>query len=620
MTKLISRKDNSKIIYLIVAICLFSGGVYIFLPFLADDSLITLRYAKRFVDLGELTWTAGKEVEGYTNLLWLLVCAGFYALNIDLITAARLIGVVSVIGVLVALYKYSANKSTAAFALGILFLALSTPMQAWAIGGLEQPLYAVLLAWGLYFFFRYREEGTDRPGLLLISSFLFGLMVLTRPDGPLFPFVIVFVSLLYDFFSARKISFAYLWLLLFPVLFGGLHMLFRFYYYGDWVPNTAYVKIHFSADRLWSGIEYLGAGILNQFPFSLIIFLILVLALKSRLWSFKLFILSALLLAWGSYLALIGGDIFSAFRHFLVLNVISAYILVDFSYLLFDKIKAQVSPAVYLPALCIFFVLHQHFTPIISAPVKKARRENWEWRGKEVGEFLKAHFGKAEPSLAVTAAGCLPYWSELNAIDLLGLNDYELPRKYPRNTDINYVGHDLGSPLFLYDKKPDLICFYIGMEEGGVFAYRNIEKDSLFQQLYYQAVFEIPSKVDEFYKLYDQSVIYFLKDSKALGIKAQDGFVSIPPAYFSSRESPAFEDKQGALVCNILPGEEHLFHVSLENTALVRPHGGITKEGLQYSIEQEGLLQRITIINTTGSAIAAGVVEIPIPSVILTKL
>lgn len=596
--------------------------MYAFFPFLADDSLITLRYSKRFVDLGALTWTDGKEVEGYTNLLWLLLCSFLYVLKVDLITAARLIGIMSVIGIFFAIYRHSVNKSNTAFALAILFLALSAPMQAWAIGGLEQPLYALLLAWGLYFFFKY-SDGQGRPVLLLLSSLFFGLMVLTRPDGPLFPFVIVFVAIFYDLIFSKKFNLHYLRLLIFPVLFGVLHTLFRISYYGDWVPNTAYVKIHFSIDRLWSGIEYLGAGILNQLPFFLIILLILAIALISRLWSFRLFILSALLLAWGSYLALIGGDIFAAFRHFLVLNVIVAFILADFSYLLFDKfhkIKAQVSPAVYVSVLSIFFVMHQHFTPFISTPVKKARRENWEWRGKEVGEFLKAHFGKAEPSLAVTAAGCLPYWSELKAIDLLGLNDYELPRNYLRNTDINYVGHDLGSPHFLYDKKPDLICFYIGMEEGGVFAYRNIEEDSLFQQLYYQAVFEIPSKVDEFYKHYDQSVIYFLKDSEALGIGVQNGFISIPPVYFSSRKSPAFADEQGALVCNVLPGEEHQFHISLKNTELVKPHGGITKDGLQYTIEQEGLLQRITVINTTESAIAAGVVEIPVPSVILTKL
>lgn len=619
MTKLFFRKGNSKVVYLIAAICLFIGGVYTFLPFLADDSLITLRYAQRLVDVGQLTWTAGKEVEGYTNLLWLLLCAGFYALKIDLITAARLIGVISVLGVFFALYKHSLNKSTAAFALSILFVALSTPMQAWAIGGLEQPLYAVLLAWGLYYFFKFKE-GVARPAALWISSFFFGLMALTRPDGPLFPFVIVFAALLYDFLSTRKISFVYLRLLLFPVLFGGLHTLFRYSYYGELVPNTAYVKIHFSLDRVWSGIEYLGAGILNQFPFSLIVFLILVVALIKGLRSFKLLVFSALLLAWATYLVLIGGDIFSAFRHLLVLNVISAFILVDFSHLLFDKIKAQVSPAIYLPVLSIFFVFHQHFTPVISTPIKKARRENWEWRGKEVGEFLKAHFREAEPSLAVTAAGCLPYWSEFNAVDLLGLNDYELPRKYPRNTNINYVGHDLGSPLFIYDKQPDIICFYIGMEEGGIFGYQEIEKDSTFQQLYHQVVFEIPSKVDGFYKQYSQSVMYLLKGSCRLGIRVQDNQIRIPAVYFSSRQAPAFEDEQGKLVCNILPGEDYTFPLDLPNLTQFKPYTGLTKNKLQYSIEQEGFLQKITITNTTGSAIAADVVEIPLPSVVLTNL
>ncbi|HVR20316.1 MAG TPA: hypothetical protein VMS65_11485, partial [Polyangiaceae bacterium] len=41
-------------------------------PFISDDALISLRYARRFAQGLGLTWTDGERVEGYTNLLWVL--------------------------------------------------------------------------------------------------------------------------------------------------------------------------------------------------------------------------------------------------------------------------------------------------------------------------------------------------------------------------------------------------------------------------------------------------------------------------------------------------------------------------------------------------------------------
>jgi hypothetical protein len=39
-----------------------------YLPFLADDALISLRYANRLLEGNGLTWTDGHPVEGYSNL------------------------------------------------------------------------------------------------------------------------------------------------------------------------------------------------------------------------------------------------------------------------------------------------------------------------------------------------------------------------------------------------------------------------------------------------------------------------------------------------------------------------------------------------------------------------
>src|SRR5262245_5805192 len=90
-------------------------------PFLSDDALISLRYARRLLDGHGLTWTDGPRVEGYSNLLWVLLTALAGALGLDLIVAARLLGVVGMAAVIgLALSRHS-QATTAAdrIALGV---------------------------------------------------------------------------------------------------------------------------------------------------------------------------------------------------------------------------------------------------------------------------------------------------------------------------------------------------------------------------------------------------------------------------------------------------------------------------------------------------------------------
>src|SRR5690606_41903524 len=62
-----------------VALLLASGCLAFlaahFYPFLSDDALISLRYAERFIQGRGLTWDDYEKVEGYTNLLWVLLCS-----------------------------------------------------------------------------------------------------------------------------------------------------------------------------------------------------------------------------------------------------------------------------------------------------------------------------------------------------------------------------------------------------------------------------------------------------------------------------------------------------------------------------------------------------------------
>jgi hypothetical protein len=64
-----------------------------FYPFMADDAFISLRYAERLLEGEGLTWNDGACVEGYSNLLWVLLDAGLRALGMALPSAVRLLGI-----------------------------------------------------------------------------------------------------------------------------------------------------------------------------------------------------------------------------------------------------------------------------------------------------------------------------------------------------------------------------------------------------------------------------------------------------------------------------------------------------------------------------------------------
>ena len=74
-----------------------------YLPFISDDALISLRYADRLIRGQGLTWTDGPPVEGYSNLLWILLVAAPGLVGVDLIDAARVIGIAATLVVIGAL-------------------------------------------------------------------------------------------------------------------------------------------------------------------------------------------------------------------------------------------------------------------------------------------------------------------------------------------------------------------------------------------------------------------------------------------------------------------------------------------------------------------------------------
>src|SRR5690606_19228038 len=175
------------------------------MPYMPDDSLISARYAERLIEGHGLTWTDGERVEGYSNLLWTVAVAAIGALGIDILDAMRLLGVLCTTAAFLAISRaYAPRTFTEVIppTVAALVLASAGPIGAWAIGGLEQSMVAVLLAWALVAVFPILDGEDESTRRALLVGIPLGLLCWTRPDGPLF--TAVFAGVIVLLFRLRR--------------------------------------------------------------------------------------------------------------------------------------------------------------------------------------------------------------------------------------------------------------------------------------------------------------------------------------------------------------------------------------------------------------------------------
>lgn len=437
-------------------------------PFFSDDSFISLRYAQRLVEGHGLTWTAGERVEGYSNLLWVLSCATLGALGIDLVTAARCLGGACTVLAFVLLARAARpHDARTALLAGIapLLLAATSPVMAWTLAGLEGPMVMLWLAWGGISLLRLLREERASTGAFVRAGLPFALLCLTRPDGALWAATTglgLILGHLGDGLRAavwRAMAFGAL-----PVLAYFGQLAFRIAYYGDIVPNTAHVKVEFGAEVWSAGLDYVGlcawVGIGSVALAALAAAYLLVQPRQRRFVAVS-FVPACL---WFLYLATVGGDHFPGFR--LLQPALAPLTLVAMVAILsWGTTWLRATMAIGLGLVAAAANVWQSRTVPLSSFVPT---ETWEWRGKAIGELLRDAFATARPTFAVDAAGALPFYSELPALDMLGLCDRTIAQSPPppflaalgaANGRKLLQGHMRGNGSYVMDRQPDLMLY-----------------------------------------------------------------------------------------------------------------------------------------------------------------
>jgi hypothetical protein len=387
---------------------------------------------------------------------------------------------------------------------------------------------------------------------------------------------------------------------------------FRWFYYHDVLPNTAYAKVAFGTARLMAGWEHLtkSAGPLCGSWFLLLLSVLHALFYpksqdsplgpKSRGIGLGLAILGV---GWAAYVLFVGGDTFPAWRQ---LGYVVLFGALAGSWLLERGLHGTSAFTASLHFALALILLT--FVTTAYDEGNWAKRERWQWDGRSVGRAFRKAWTDERPRIAVDAAGAIPYYSGLPTLDMLGLTDRYLAHHPPTDLAERTMGHGLGDADYYLERAPDVFCFGIPPCRFGA-KYRpqkEMVKRVAFSENYTRATILLDEKAAKGGEL--RSEIWVRREGRVGIVRAKD-VVFVPALLFSDKDAPARPDggafrvsskKKQTLFFEDLPlskgdwkvrftGAEGKARVRLRNSG-GRPARGSTAEDLNLELREAGRL------------------------------
>ena len=214
---------------------------------LFDDAMISMAYARNLVEGYGLNWARwGAPVEGFTHPLWTFSLVLPQLTGLDLGSRPLLVQLGSLVILLlnvVAIYRLALRHFCISNPLLALLPAIATaayfPLNYWSLVGMESGLQALLVVTGIRMALDAADD--DKGGRIIALFALAAVSILLRMDMALFAFWVI----AYAFLTTRRQWRRAEWLrgVLLLCLILGMYQAFRVYYFGDWLPNTYYLKM-----------------------------------------------------------------------------------------------------------------------------------------------------------------------------------------------------------------------------------------------------------------------------------------------------------------------------------------------------------------------------------------
>ncbi len=444
-----------------------------------DDAYISFRYAQNLVGGHGLVFNPGERVEGYTNLLWTVVVALFLWLGFDPSAATIGLGMLFSLGTLWLVFRFArvASLRNPVIPMVATFcLALDGSFALWAVSGMETSMFSFLILAALTSYLW--EWRTGKPGFL--SGALLALAAMTRPEGVLVLGVVVVHQAVARLITGRQLltegdvvrwgAFAIFYL---P------YFLWRYYYYGFLLPNTFYVKVTVqdSTAQQERGLRHLATfARLHQGWLMAPLLLVAVLKRRTAFWCTALW---SVLLVYLGYIVYVGGD-WSVGRFFvpilpfayilLATGIAEAYnTLAEWLRRLTTSRGAMQSlrcaaVGCLLAGGAILFrsssLRGEHELYVGGFQAAKASHAR-----VAMGQWLRDNVPR-DTFIAVDAAGQIPYYADLQTLDMFGVNDVHTGHLEVETMGEGVPGHEKFDFDYIMWRGPDLIVATAPFLEG----------------------------------------------------------------------------------------------------------------------------------------------------------
>jgi len=556
--------------------------------FLQDDTYITMRYVKNFLNGDGLVFNIGEKVEGYTCFLWVILLSFLskvFGMNLEtgVQTTSLFFGVTSLFATF-HLAKEFFKRQTSAFGssmlknpliLGVvstfpaIILSMNNSYHFWAVSGMETALFVTLVTTTFWLFIK---KDSKIPYSWQISALLTSL---TRPEG-MYVFAILFAyksiemffendknisSTIKSIFQKENIIGTAVYLV--PLL---MYIAFRFSYYGYPFPNTYYAKTGFSMEYLIAGWDYFRGFQMSYmyYGFASILGLIPLLRMNKSA-NNESFRTAALLVAfvvlYSLYIIYIGGDVLAMYRFFLPILPISFTLLIGSFLELGEKLREK-SISIAIPAavaLCLAATITMSYANYHEARPEYERKVSLEKglveKMKLTGLWLKSkqvELGRPLV-LAATTIGALSYFSEVVVVDMIGLTDAEIahnPKIIPEVSQYSRTGWKERNynVEYVMSRKPDFIYFSTGLKPSA-YAERALFTSEEFRRRYFGYYFQISSLNfgDALYKRKSDMELAMMMPSKPKNPNYTPAFVHDYNNAFNASRGPDEATLLGAL-------------------------------------------------------------------------
>jgi hypothetical protein len=417
---------------------------------LDDDQMVSMRYARNLVEGAGLVWNAGERVEGYTSVGWTLLMAavhmlplrdGMFPLAVKIV--AWLLGCLVIVLTDRALRLFAPRPGLARPA-ALITLALCFDLVFWSTNGFETTLVTAVFLLAFVRIVDEAERGLARPSTFL----LVGVLPLARSDAFHLWAALLVLSFALQAGGSHLPAAKTAWLrrAAFAAVLPVAHVALRRWYYGDWLPNTYYLKVAGYPGLFRSGLAYL-----KNFAdaYSVVVVLVLAYAWWSRDRRGRWIVAAAAVTA--AHVLFVGSDIFPHFRYVApwvpIFLVLAAAACVEFGAA--APIGCRVLLAILAVTTTVDAGIHGRGT-LAMLRLGNGTPET----GLIAGLMIRQH-ARPEATVAVTAAGIAPYFSRRRALDLLGKTDPHIAHLERRAG--GRVGHGKFDIDYSLSRQPDLI-------------------------------------------------------------------------------------------------------------------------------------------------------------------